>query len=163
MSGKPFQKVMRENKRMKCPYCGSESIRTLETRDSQNNTIRRRKECLNCGRRFTTYEYIETVEIMVRKTDGRIERFDLNKIIRGLQKACEKRPATMEQIHELAEHVRQDLMMLGKEEISSQEIGDLVMKYLRKLDHVAYVRFASVYRRFEEPEDFRRILKEVKR
>jgi len=148
---------------MKCPYCGSESIRTLETRDSQNNTIRRRKECLSCGRRLTTYEYIETVEIMVRKKDGRIERFDLNKIIKGLQKACEKRPVTMEQIHELAEHVRQDLMMLGKEEISSQEIGDLVMKYLRNLDHVAYVRFASVYRRFEEPEDFRKILKEVKR
>ena len=148
---------------MKCPYCGSESIRTLETRNSQNNTIRRRKECLSCGRRFTTYEYIETVQIMVRKKDGRIERFDLNKIIKGLQKACEKRPVTMEQIHELAEHVRQDLMMMGKEEISSQEIGDLVMKYLRNLDHVAYVRFASVYRRFEEPEDFRKILKEVKR
>jgi transcriptional repressor NrdR len=148
---------------MKCPYCRSESIRTLETRDSQNNTIRRRKECLNCGKRFTTYEYIETVEIMVRKKNGRIERFDLNKIIRGLQKACEKRPVTMEQIHGLAEHVRQDLMMLDKDEVSSQEIGDLVMEYLKNLDHVAYVRFASVYRRFEEPEDFRRILKEVRK
>jgi len=148
---------------MKCPYCGSEDIRTLETRDSQNNTIRRRKECLNCGRRFTTYEYIETVELMVRKKDDRMERFDLNKIIRGLQKACEKRPVTMEQIHDLAEHVRRDLMMKGKGEVSSQEIGDLVMKYLKNLDHVAYVRFASVYRRFEEPEDFTKILKEVKR
>ncbi len=148
---------------MKCPYCRSEGIRTLETRDSQNNVIRRRKECLDCGRRFTTYEYIETVELMVRKKDGRMERFDLNKIIRGLQKACEKRPVTMEQIHDLAEHVRRDLMMKGKEEVSSQEVGDLVMKYLQKFDHVAYVRFASVYRRFEEPEDFRRILKEVRR
>jgi len=148
---------------MKCPYCGSDSIRTLETRDSQNNTIRRRKECLNCGKRFTTYEYIETVELMVRKTDGRIERFDLNKIVRGLQKACEKRPVTMEQIRGLAERVRQDLMMKGKEEVSSKEIGDLVMKYLRNLDRVAYVRFASVYRRFEEPEDFTRILKEVRK
>jgi len=163
MSGKPFQKVMRENGRMKCPYCGSESIRTLETRDSQNNTIRRRKECLNCGRRFTTYEYIETVELMVRKKDGRIERFDSNKIIRGLQKACEKRPVTMEQIRNLAERVRQDLMMRGKGEVSSQEIGDLVMKYLKNLDHIAYVRFASVYKQFEEPEDFRRILKEVRK
>jgi len=148
---------------MKCPYCGSEDIRTLETRDSQNNAIRRRKECLNCGRRFTTYEYIEIVELMVRKKDNRMERFDLNKIVRGLQKACEKRPVTMEQIHDLAEHVRRDLMMKGKEEVSSQEIGDLVMKYLQKLDHVAYVRFASVYRQFEEPEDFRRILKEVRK
>jgi len=148
---------------MKCPYCGSEGVRTLETRDSQNNTIRRRKECLNCGRRFTTYEYIETVELMVKKKDGRIERFDPNKMVKGLQKACEKRPVTMEQIHNLAERVRQDLMMKGKEEIPSQEIGDLVMKHLKKLDRIAYVRFASVYRRFEEPEDFRRILKEVKR
>ena len=148
---------------MKCPYCGSDSIRTLETRDSQNNTIRRRKECLNCGRRFTTYEYIETVELMVRKKDERIERFDLNKIVKGLQKACEKRPVTMEQIHNLAERVRQDLMMKGKEEVSSREIGDLVMKYLKNLDRIAYVRFASVYRRFEEPEDFRRILKEVRK
>lgn len=148
---------------MKCPYCESEGIRTLETRDSPNNVVRRRKECLSCGRRFTTYEYIQAIELMVRKKDGRLERFDLNKIIRGLQKACEKRPVTMEQIHELAERVRQDLMMLGKEEVSSQEIGDLVIKYLKNLDRVAYVRFASVYRQFEEPEDFRRILKEVRK
>jgi len=96
---------------------------------------------------------------MVRKTDGRIERFDLNKIVRGLQKACEKRPVTMERIRSLAELVRQDLMMRGKGEISSQEIGDLVVKYSRNLDRVAYVRFASVYSRFEEPEDFRKIPK----
>lgn len=147
---------------MKCPYCGSENIKTLETRESAGNTIRRRKECLNCGKRFTTYEYIETIELMVRKKDGRMERFDINKIIRGLQKACEKRPVTLEQIRELAEKVRQELMQMGKEVISSQEIGDLVMKHLKSLDRVAYIRFASVYRRFEEPEDFRRVLQEVK-
>jgi len=147
---------------MKCPYCGSESIKTLETRDSQNNVVRRRKECTDCGRRFTTYEYIEAVELMVRKKDGRLERFDPNKIIRGLQKACEKRPVTMQQIRDLAQRVKQDLMMKGKDVVSSQEIGDLVMGYLKKLDRIAYVRFASVYRRFEEPEDFRRILKEVR-
>jgi transcriptional repressor NrdR len=148
---------------VRCPYCGLEGIRTLETRDSPNNVVRRRKECLGCGRRFTTYEYIEAVELMVRKKDGRLERFDSNKIVKGLQKACEKRPVTMEQIHGLAERVRQDLMMKSKDEIPSREIGDLVMKHLKKIDHVAYVRFASVYRRFEEPEDFRRILKEVKK
>jgi transcriptional repressor NrdR len=148
---------------VRCPYCGLEGIRTLETRDSPNNVVRRRKECLGCGRRFTTYEYIEAIELMVRKKDGRLERFDLNKIVKGLQKACEKRPVTMEQIHDLAESVRQDSMMKGKEEIPSQEIGDLVMKHLKKLDRIAYVRFASVYRRFEEPEDFRRILKEVRK
>jgi len=148
---------------MKCPYCRSEGIRTLETRESQNNTIRRRKECLNCGKRFTTYEYIETIELMIRKTDGRIERFDLNKIIRGLQKACEKRPVTMEQIRDLAEHIKNDMMIRGKGEISSQEIGNLVMKYLKKIDRIAYIRFASVHRRFEEPEDFKRLLKEVRK
>ena len=99
----------------------------------------------------------------MRKKDGRIERFDLNKVIRGLQKACEKRPVTMEQIRDLAEHVRQDLMMKGKEEISSKEIGDLVMKYLKNFDRVAYIRFASVYKQFEEPEDFKRVLQEVRR
>ncbi|MBS7659468.1 MAG: transcriptional regulator NrdR [Candidatus Bathyarchaeia archaeon] len=147
---------------MRCPYCGSGNIKTLETRESAGNTIRRRKECLNCGKRFTTYEYIETIELMVRKKDGRLERFDINKIIRGLQKACEKRPVTLEQIRELAEKVRQELMQMGKDVVSSQEIGDLVMKYLKSLDRVAYIRFASVYRRFEEPEDFRRVLQEVK-
>jgi len=103
------------------------------------------------------------VELMVKKKDGRIERFDLNKVIRGLQKACEKRPVTMEQIRDLAERVRQDLMMKGKEEISSKEIGDLVMKYLKNFDRVAYIRFASVYKQFEEPEDFKRVLQEVRR
>jgi len=147
---------------MKCPYCGSENLKTLETRDSIGNTIRRRKECGDCGKRFTTYEYIEAVELMVRKKDGRLERFDINKIVRGLQKACEKRPVSMDQIRELAEKVRQDLMLMGKEEVSSSEIGDLVMKYLKNLDRIAYIRFASVYRRFEEPEDFRRVLQEVK-
>ncbi|HEY4674708.1 MAG TPA: transcriptional regulator NrdR [Candidatus Bathyarchaeia archaeon] len=147
---------------MKCPYCESENLRTLETRESAENTTRRRRECAECGKRFTTYEYIEAVELMVRKKDGRLERFDLNKIVRGLQKACEKRPVTMDEIHELAEHVRQDLTLRGREEASSQEIGDLLMIYLRNLDRVAYVRFASVYRQFEEPEDFKKILKEVK-
>ncbi|HLN46413.1 MAG TPA: transcriptional regulator NrdR [Candidatus Sulfotelmatobacter sp.] len=148
---------------MRCPYCGSESFKVLETRDSLENTTRRRRECNNCGKRFTTYEYVETVELMVRKKDNKLERFDLNKIVRGLQKSCEKRPVTMEQIHKLADHVRQDLMMKGKEEISSQEIGDLVMQYLKDLDHVAYIRFASVYRKFEEPEDFGKLLQEVKK
>jgi transcriptional repressor NrdR len=147
---------------MKCPYCGSENLKTLETRDSPDNTARRRKECSDCGKRFTTYEYVETVELMVRKKNGELERLDLNKIIRGLQKACEKRPVAMEQIQELAENVRQDLMLGGKQEVTSQEIGDLVMKYLKKIDRVAYIRFASVYRQFEEPEDFKRLLQEVK-
>jgi transcriptional repressor NrdR len=148
---------------MRCPYCGSENLKTLETRDSPDNTVRRRKECADCGKRFTSYEYVETIELMVKKKDSRLERFDLNKIIRGLQKACEKRPVTLDQIREVAEHVRQDLMKLGKEEVSSREIGELVMKYLRSLDRVAYIRFASVCRKFEEPEDFRQVIIEAKK
>ena len=148
---------------MNCPYCGSGNIKTLETRDAPVNSLRRRKECLDCVRRFTTYEYIETIEVMVRKKDGRLERFDANKITRGLQKACEKRPVTMEQIHELTENVRRDIMKLGREEVDSVEIGDLVMKYLKKLDRIAYIRFASVHKQFEEPEDFRRALREVRK
>ncbi|MGA2386565.1 MAG: transcriptional regulator NrdR [Candidatus Bathyarchaeia archaeon] len=147
---------------MRCPYCNSENSKTLETRDSPENTTRRRRECVSCGKRFTTYEYVETVELMVRKKDGRLERFDVNKVIRGLQKACEKRPV-MSQINELAEQVRQDLMLKNTEEVASQEIGDLVMKHLKKVDRIAYIRFASVYKQFEEPEDFRRLLLEVKK
>ena len=148
---------------MRCPYCNSENSKTLETRDSPDNTTRRRRECVGCGKRFTTYEYVETVELMVRKKDNRLERFDVNKIIRGLQKACEKRPVTMEQINELAGKVRQDLMLKDTEEVKSEEIGDLIMKHLKNVDRIAYIRFASVYKQFEEPEDFRRLLLEVKK
>jgi transcriptional repressor NrdR len=148
---------------LKCPYCGSEEFKTLETRDSPENTTRRRKECVACDKRFTTYEYVETVELMVRKKNSELQRFDVNKIIRGLQKACEKRPVSMEQINELASRVRQDLMLGGKEEVTTQEIGDLVMKHLKDLDRIAYIRFASVYKKFEEPEDFKRVLLEVKK
>ncbi|MGA3111512.1 MAG: transcriptional regulator NrdR [Candidatus Bathyarchaeia archaeon] len=148
---------------MRCPYCNSENSKTLETRDSPENNTRRRRECVICGKRFTTYEYVETVELMVRKKDDRLERFDVNKIIRGLQKACEKRPVTMSQINELAERVRQDLMLKDAEEVASQEIGDLIMKHLKNIDRIAYIRFASVYKQFEEPEDFRRLLLEVKK
>ncbi len=148
---------------MRCPYCNSEESKTLETRDSIENTTRRRKECISCGKRYTTYEYLETIELMVRKKDGQLERFDANKIIRGLQKSCEKRPVTMSQINELAGKVRQDLMLKGTEEIASREIGDSIMKHLKGVDRIAYIRFASVYKQFEEPEDFRRLLLEVKK
>ncbi len=148
---------------MRCPYCNSEESKTLETRDSPENTTRRRRECTNCGKRYTTYEYLETIELMVRKKDGQLQRFDVNKIIRGLQKACEKRPVAMSQINELAEQVRQDLMLKGTEEVASRDIGDSIMKHLKTLDRIAYIRFASVYREFEEPEDFKKLISEVKK
>jgi len=100
---------------------------------------------------------------MVRKKDGQLQRFDVNKIIRGLQKACEKRPVTMSQINELAEQVRQDLMLKGTEEVASRDIGDSIMKNLKTVDRIAYIRFASVYKQFEEPDDFRKLLSEVKK
>jgi transcriptional repressor NrdR len=148
---------------MRCPYCNSEESKTLETRDSIENTTRRRKECISCSKRYTTYEYLETIELLVRKKDGQLQRFDVNKIIRGLQKACEKRPVTMSQINELAGQVRADLMIKGTEEIASREIGDSIMKHLKGVDRIAYIRFASVYKQFEEPEDFRKLLLEVKK
>ena len=121
---------------------------------------RRRKECLDCGRRMTTYEYIEEIELMVRKKDGRLERFNLDKIVKGLQKACEKRPVSLEDMRDLAERVRQSILEEGREVVSSQEIGDLVMGFLKELDYVSYVRFASVYRNFTDPEDFDKLLSE---
>lgn len=147
---------------MKCPYCGSDELMVLETRDSKENTVRRRRECVTCGRRFTTYEYIEKISLMVRKKDGSLESFQVDKIIRGLQKACEKRCKTLDQIREIAEQVRQDLIAQGKEEVPSKEIGELVMKHLKEIDRVAYVRYASVYREFNEVDDFHEVIKEVK-
>jgi transcriptional repressor NrdR len=148
---------------MKCPYCGSDDLMVLETRDSKENTVRRRRECAICGRRFTTYEYIEKISLMVRKKDGSLERFQIDKIIRGIQKACEKRCKTLEQIRETAEQVRQDLIAQGREEVLSKEIGELVMKHLKEIDRVAYVRFASVYKEFNELDDFHEVIKEVKK
>jgi transcriptional repressor NrdR len=145
---------------MQCPFCGSEDLRTLETRNSTNNMIRRRKECLACGKRVTTYEYIEEIELMVQKKDGRLERFNPDKIITGLQKASEKRPITLEQIKDIAEKVRQEIISEGKDEVTSKEIGDRIMAHLRNLDYVAYVRFASVYRDFKEASDFQRLMNE---
>lgn len=145
---------------MNCPFCGSDALKTLETRDSPNNMNRRRKECVSCGRRITTYEYIELIELMVQKKDGRMERFNIDKIITGLQKASEKRPISLEQIKNIAESVRQEILSEGKEIISSTEIGDRIMKQLKEIDYIAYVRFASVYREFKDPKDFEKLMKE---
>ena len=147
---------------MRCPFCSAENLRTLETRDSPNNMVRRRKECLTCGKRMTTYEYIEEIELMVKKKDGRLERFNPDKIIKGLQKACEKRPVSLEQIKDIAENVRQEILAEGRDEVATKEIGDKIIAHLRELDYVAYVRFASVYRDFKEPEDFHRLMNEEK-
>jgi transcriptional repressor NrdR len=147
---------------MKCPYCDSDTLKVLETRNSIDNRVRRRRECITCGRRFTTYEYIEDIQLMVRKKDGRLESFQLDKIIRGLQRACEKRCNNVNQIREIAEKVRQDIIAQGNEEVPSREIGELVMEYLKEIDRIAYVRFASVYREFSEINDFHSFIEETK-
>ena len=147
---------------MKCPFCGSQELRTLETRDSTNNMNRRRKECLACRKRITTYEYIEEIELMVRKKDGRLERFNLDKIITGLQKASEKRPVSLDQIKDIAEKVRQDILGQDKDEVTSKENGDLIMAHLKHIDYVAYIRFASVYRDFKEQSDFQNLMNKEK-
>ncbi len=134
---------------MHCPFCGQEQTKVVDTRES-DQTIRRRRECLNCGRRFTTYERIAQTGLMVIKQDGRREAFDRNKLLAGIVKACTKRPVSMETIEGIVDEMEMQLHTMAKSEIDSQEIGQLVMERLRKLDDVAYVRFASVYRRFAD-------------
>lgn len=139
---------------MECPYCLNPEIRVVETRETDKFITRRRRECEKCGRRFTTYEKIEFGEIRVIKKDGSRETFDSQKIKRGVLKACEKRPITLEQIDVLVSEIEIEIRDRGEQEIESKKIGQIVMKKLKKLDHIAYVRFASVYKDFQDIESF---------
>ncbi len=145
---------------MKCPYCQKTNNKVVDSRLSQNGrAIRRRRECLKCKKRFTTYEYIEETPLMVIKKDGRREPFDRNKLLTGVLKACEKRPISMEKLEKLANAIEQALQKDFQREARSKAIGELVMKRLYDLDEVAYVRFASVYRQFKDVNQF---MKEIK-
>lgn len=136
---------------MKCPFCSANDDRVVDSRESRDGgTIRRRRECLECGRRFTSYEQIEKIPYLVVKVDGRREEFSRQKLLSGLDRACQKRPIPARKQEEIVEVIEQRLHQLEEREISTQEIGTLVMSELRSLDSVAYVRFASVYRRFED-------------
>lgn len=147
---------------MKCPYCASKNNKVVDSRSSsEGNSIRRRRECLKCKRRFTTYEYIETVPLMVIKKDGRREPFDRQKIIAGFVKACEKRPISMEKIDNLVSNIERVIMRKFDREVDSKEIGELVIQKLASLDEVAYVRFASVYRQFKDINQFMKELKDI--
>lgn len=140
---------------MKCPFCGEIDNKVIDSRLSKDaNVIRRRRECLLCNRRFTTYEHIEEIPIMIVKKDGRREAFNREKVRSGMQRACEKRNISMDVIEEFIDDLERDLRETGKKEIPSQKIGELVMESLHKLDDVAYVRFASVYREFKDVNDF---------
>lgn len=136
---------------MRCPFCGKNQDRVVDSRESRDGlTIRRRRECLECGRRFTSYEQIEDIPYLVVKNDGRREEFSRSKLLGGLRKACEKRPIPAKMLEETVELIEARLHEREDREISTREIGATVMEWLRTLDPVAYVRFASVYRRFED-------------
>jgi len=137
---------------MDCPFCGSARSRVIDTRDAEGG-IRRRRECEGCGRRFTTYERVAPLRLMVIKKEEGREPFDRDKIVDGIQKACGKRPVGMEAIEELVSGIESELIHRGTREVTSREIGEMVMQRLRKLDEVAYIRFATVYRRFADVED----------
>ena len=140
---------------MKCPYCSLIENKVIDSRLSKDGrTIRRRRECSDCGRRFTTYEKLEEILPMVVKKDGRREPFSREKIIEGIKKACQKRPISVTQIEEFLDSLELYFQELGKKEIDSKEIGEMVINNLKEWDEVAYVRFASVYRQFKDISEF---------
>ena len=147
---------------MKCIYCGCEESKVLDSRSTdESNAIRRRRECLNCGKRFTTYETVEMTPVLVIKSDGSRQAFDINKLKNGMIKACEKRPVSMSKIDEVAESIEKYMQNNFLQEIESAKLGEMVMDALKKLDDVSYVRFASVYRQFKDIESFKKIIEEL--
>ena len=148
---------------MRCPYCSHTETDVVDSRDTDDFRVRRRRECAKCKRRFTTYEEVDKEDIFVIKKDGRREKFDRHKLLSGLEKSCEKRPVSREQIEEMANWVEGKLRKSGKKEIDTNAIGELVMERLRKVDDVAYIRFASVYRSFTDIDSFEDALRKLKR
>ena len=147
---------------MQCPFCQHPNNRVLESRSAEvGRSIRRRRECLNCKRRFTTYERIEHVSITVIKSNGDRESFDRNKVFRGMLRACEKTGVTTSQLDSLVDEIEAELQQQARREIDSQEIGTLVLKHLRTVSEVAYVRFASVYQKFQGIQDFAEALTQL--
>jgi transcriptional repressor NrdR len=139
---------------MKCPYCGCEDSRVIDSRDV-NDGVRRRRQCLDCDARFTTYERIMPASLFVVKKDRRREEFSRDKLLSGIRKACEKRPLPVGTVERLADDIENELYQVGRAEIASSIIGDMVIERLRKLDNIAYIRFASVYRDFTDIDDLK--------
>lgn len=149
---------------MNCPFCGKLNDKVIDSRESrEGDAIRRRRQCLSCERRFTTYERIDDVPYMAVKKDGRREKFDRQKVLSGLLKACEKRPVSMGKLSELVDTVEGRVADSADREISTITIGEVLMESLKSLDKIAYVRFASVYRDFQDEEDFFNELKSLMR
>lgn len=140
---------------MKCPYCGYSESKVIDSRPAdENSSIRRRRGCLSCGKRFTTYETVESLPMVVVKKDGSRQSFDRRKVLGGMIRACEKRPVPLAELEKIAEEIEQDLQNSMEREISTEAIGEKVMERLRNVDQVAYVRFASVYRQFKDIDTF---------
>lgn len=147
---------------MKCPYCGYEESKVVDSRHSEDgSSIRRRRECLSCQKRFTTYETVESLPIVVVKKDNSREPFDRNKILRGMVRACEKRPVSMATLEATVSEIEQIIQNSLEREVNSNYIGELVMERLKPLDEIAYVRFASVYRQFKDINSFMRELNKI--
>lgn len=147
---------------MKCPSCHYKETKVVDSRlSSEGNSIRRRRECLKCEKRFTTYEYVEQVPLMVVKRDGRRQAFDRTKIIAGLVKACEKRPVSVDRIEAMTSEIERHIQKKYEREVSATAIGEIIMEKLAVLDEVAYVRFASVYRQFRDVNQFMNELKVI--
>jgi transcriptional repressor NrdR len=147
---------------MRCPYCGSEKDKVIDSRSSKDGeAVRRRRECLRCSQRFTTYEYIENVSLTIIKQDQRREPYDRQKLMHGIVAACKKRPVSTKKIESIVDRIETRLEKLGRTEVPSSAIGRMVMTELYDLDEVAYVRFASVYRKFKDVSDFISEVKEI--
>jgi transcriptional repressor NrdR len=147
---------------MRCPFCDTDEDKVIDSRQSKDGLeIRRRRECIACARRFTTYERVEEALPMVIKNDGRREPFDRNKIVTGLKRAVAKRPVSTASLEDVAEQVEREIAELGQPEVAAQEVGERVLPRLRQLDEVSYVRFASIYRDFRDIEEFAKELGEV--
>lgn len=140
---------------MRCLFCGHLESKVIDSRSTEEGTtIRRRRECLECGKRFTTYEKIETIPMIVIKKDGLRETFDREKVLNGILRACEKRPVTLSEIEKLIDDIESKLYNMLEREVTSEKIGEMVMERLKELDDIAYVRFASVYRQFKDVNSF---------
>ena len=147
---------------MKCPYCGFKESKVVDSRPTEEgSSIRRRRECLSCAKRFTTYETVESMPMVVVKRDGSRQTFDRRKLVNGMLRACEKRPVSVAQLEKIGEEIEQDLQNSLEREVSTEHIGELAMDKLKSIDEVAYVRFASVYRQFKDINTFMRELNKL--
>ena len=158
---KKLKKFLRKGVAVRCPFCGASDSRVTDSREVEAG-IRRRRECRECGRRFTTYERVQASQLMVTKRDNRREEFNREKLVTGMRKACAKRPIASRTIDKMAEEIETELQQLGQGEVATKAIGEKIMERLKKLDRVAYIRYASVYRDFQDIESFERAVKDLR-